>query len=306
MSDVVLGAPPADPAGSATPAGLWPVRTRTRTRSRGPGRLLVAAAAAWLGLLLAAVLLADVLPLHAPDTPVTGLRPRTPPGLRWPEPLGTDVAGRSMLSRLVYGGRNSLLIGVVAVVVAMAAGLLLGMAAGYLRGVVDAVLRVLLDTSLAVPPLVLLLAVAALGRRTVWTVALSLALVGTPAFARLARARTLALADRDHVVAARAMGAGRLRIAAEELLPPVLVSLSTYAVLFLGTMVVAEGSLAFLGLGLPPPSPSWGRMVDEGRRYFATQPWLVFVPAACLVLTVVSCAVLSDRLRTGPGTEVPR
>lgn len=272
-----------------------------RLRRVARGRVLLWLSVGWLAVVVVAAVFADLLPLRPFDLPVTDLRPRTAPGFGFPEPLGTDVVGRSVLSRLVYGARQSLLIGTVAVVGAMVAGLVIGMAAGYLRGKVDALLGIVLDTALAIPPLVLLLAVAAVGHRTVWTVALSLAVVGTPSFARLARAGTLALADRDYVLAARAMGASHLRVVCRELLPPVFRSVSTYAVLFLGTMIVAEGSLAFLGLGVPPPHPSWGAMVNDGRPFLATAPALVFVPALCLVLTVVACSTIGDRLHRKAG-----
>lgn len=270
--------------------------TVPRLRKVFGGRVIVWLSVGWLAVVVLAAVFADLLPLQPYDLPVAGMRPRTPPGFAFPEPFGTDVVGRSMLSRLVYGARQSLLIGLIAVAGAMVAGLVIGMAAGYLRGRTDALLGVVLDSSLAIPPLVLLLAIAAVGQRTVWTVALSLAIVGVPSFARLARAGTLALADRDYVLAARAMGATHLRVIRRELLPPVFRSVSTYAILFLGTMIVAEGSLAFLGLGVPPPSPSWGRMVNDGRPFLGTQPSLVFVPAACLVLTVVACSAIGDRI----------
>src|SRR5262249_6747332 len=147
------------------------------------------------------------------------------------------------------------------------------------------------------PPLVLLLTIAAFADRTVWTVIAGLSVVGVPTFARLARAQTLTLSRREYVLAARAMGATRLRGAVRELLPGVGLALAPYAFMFFAIVIVAEGSLSFLGLGVPPPSPSWGGMVNDGRVYLATSPHLVFLPAACLTLTVLSFTTIGDRVR---------
>jgi peptide/nickel transport system permease protein len=294
MSDTVLKVPEVRRAGlNRSPAGPG----RRPSTSIRAGRVLFWLACSWLLLLVIVAAGAALLPLRPYDVPVTGLPPRTAPLSGTAELLGTDGLGRSMASRLVYGARQSLLVGGGAVAVSMLVGLVLGVVAGYLRGTADAVLRVLLDAQLSIPPLVLLLAVSATGRRTVWTVAIGLALVGIPTFARLARAQTLAVVNLDYVVAARAMGAGHLRVIIRELLPGVVMALLTYAFLHMGLVIVAEGSLSFLGLGIPPPSPSWGGMVSDGRRYLATEPFLVFVPAACLVLTVLSFTLIGDRVR---------
>jgi peptide/nickel transport system permease protein len=279
--------------------GPAPDRTTRGRGVRSPllgGHVSLWLAVTWISLVSLTAVFADLLPLIPYDVPVTGLRSRTEPFHDTRELLGTDIFGRSMLSRLTYGARQSLLIGVGAVAAAMIVGLALGAVAGYLRGAVDAVLRVVLDDQLSVPPLVVLLAIAAVGRRSVWSVVIGLSVVGIPAYARLARAQTLALANRDYVLAARAMGAGHLRVIARELLPGVVVSLLAYTFLHMGLMIVAEGALSFLGLGIPPPNPSWGGMVNDGRRYLATEPFLVFVPAACLVLTVLSFTVIGNRV----------
>jgi peptide/nickel transport system permease protein len=261
------------------------------------GRMPFRLAFAWLALVGFAAAFADLLPLMPYDVPVEGLRPRTRPFQNPGEPLGTDALGRSMVSRLTYGARQSLLVGAGAVGAATIVGLVVGTVAGYLRGAADAVLRVLMDAQLAVPPLVLLLAVAAVGRHSVWSLLIGLAFVAIPTYARLARAQTLALAGRDYVLAARAMGAGKLRVIIRELLPGVALSLLAYTFLHMGLVIVAEGALSFLGLGIPPPSPSWGGMVNDSRRYLGTEPFLVFVPAGFLVLTVLAFTVVGDRAR---------
>jgi peptide/nickel transport system permease protein len=126
---------------------------------------------------------------------------------------------------------------------------------------------------------------------------IGLSLLGIPAFARLSRASTLALAEREFVVAARAMGARHRRIMVRELLPNVALPLSSFAFLYMAIVIVAEGSLSFLGLGIPPPQPSWGGMVNDGRPFLYTNPYLVFIPAACLLFTVAAFSVLGDRAR---------
>lgn len=287
---------------ATAPALATPPRPVPAERARGghgswAGRVVFWAAAGWIGLVVFAAVFADVLPLPGPSVPVVALSPRTPPLTQLAEPLGTDAFGRSVLSRMAFGARQSLLIGAGSVVSSLLVGLVLGILGGYLRRAVDPIVRVVLDALLSVPPLVLLLAIAAVGRRSVPALVLGLALVGVPTYARLARARTIALASRDYVLAARVMGAGPLRVLGRELLPGVLAGLVTYVFLHLGLVVVAEGSLSFLGLGVPPPTPSWGGMVDEGRRHLTTAPYLIAVPAAALVLTVLAFTILAEHAR---------
>ncbi|MCK9878046.1 ABC transporter permease [Frankia sp. AgPm24] len=264
-------------------------------RSRA-GRLPLWLSLAWLTAMFTAALFADVLPLRSNGEIVPGVDARTPPGWR-PEFLGTDAIGRSVLARIVHGARESLLVGLGSAGLAMMAGLAAGLAAGYLRGWLDAAIGLVLDAVLAVPALVLLIAIAAVGRRGTTTVVLGLAVVGTPSFARLARASTLALAGRNHVAAAVALGTGPGRTLRRELLPDVILRLAPFAFVFMAFAVVAEASLSFLGLGLPPPAPSWGAMINDGRPYLDGDPWLVFVPAGCVFLTVASFTVIGEWAR---------
>lgn len=266
-------------------------------RARGMPRLAVWLAAGWILVLAAAALLADVLPLRPFDSLVPDMEASSPPRFGWPEPLGTDGLGRSTLSRLVYGARQTLAIGVCTTAASMAVGLAIGLCAGYFGGWVDRVLNVLVDVVLSVPGIVLLLSIAALGHRDVPMIVAGLAIVTTPTYARLARACTVAIVHREFVDAARVMGATHRRIILRELLPAVIPPVSSFAFLSVAIIVVAEGSLSFLGLGVPPPTPSWGGMVNDGRRLLQDDPHLVFVPAACLFLTVTSLTVLGDSAR---------
>jgi peptide/nickel transport system permease protein len=251
----------------------------------------------WLSLIVFLAIFADLLPLHAFDTFVNDLKPRTAPRFSFHEPLGTDVLGRSETTRLIYGAQQSLLIGIGSVALATVIGLVVGMAAGYFRGKVAAVLDVFLDAILAVPPLVLLIAFAAVGNRTIEGIIIAFGVVLSPITARVARANTILLENREYVLASRAVGSGHIRILTREILPEVLLRLLPIQFLMMGQVIVAEAALSFLGLGIPSPAPSWGSMINESRNFLDTQPYLVFVPAVCILLTVASFITIGDHIR---------
>lgn len=285
----------AAPAEGPVAASALAARPATPTKPLG-ARLALWSAVGWLAFIIAAAVLADVLPLTRYDGFAGGFAPSTPPGLRWPEPLGTDYLGRSMLSRIVFGARVSLLIAAASVVIGSSLGVAVGLASGYLRGKVDTVTSVMLDVVLAFPPLVLLLTIAAIGGRNTGTIVGMLAALVVPGMARLVRARTISVAEREFVLAARGMGAGPLRIMVREILPHVLPLVLALAFLMTGVMMIAEGGLSFLGLGVPPPRPTWGGIISDGRAYFQGSPHLIFVPSACLVATVLAFRTVGFRL----------
>ncbi|HUK12373.1 MAG TPA: ABC transporter permease [Thermoanaerobaculaceae bacterium] len=212
-------------------------------------------------------------------------------------PLGTDIVGRDVLARLLSGARVSLGVGTLALVVALAVGVSAGVAAGWAGGVVDGVLMRIVDAFLAVPMLFLLLFLAAVFRPSLaWLVAI-LGFSSWMGVARLVRGQVLSLKSREYVLAARAMGAGPLRIAAAHLIPNALTPLAQDAALRLGDLILIEASLSFLGLGVQPPAASWGNMVAEGQEVLADAWWLTFLPAVLVALTVIGAALAADGLQ---------
>ncbi|MFE5022984.1 ABC transporter permease [Streptomyces sp. NPDC056656] len=258
--------------------------------------VLVVLAYVWLAAVISAAVLANVLPLAPYDQPIAA--PRQMPQLGSLDLLlGSDRLGRSLLSRCVYGARVSLLVGAVAGVLGSVIGGVLGMAAGYLRGRTDHAVRLLADVMLAFPPLILLLALASVLTPSLRTILVGLTLMVVPTFIRLARANTLAWASRDFVTAARTLGARDRRILFREILPQLIPTLGAYLPVVMAALIVAEGSLSFLGMGIPPPTPSWGGMVADGKDSLGDVPHIVFVPAAFIFLTVFSLNQVGDHLR---------
>jgi peptide/nickel transport system permease protein len=202
-----------------------------------------------------------------------------------------------VLSRIAYGGRVSLLIGAVAGTIAIVTGTLLGLIAGYFRGIVDTVIMYITDAMLAFPPLVLLLAISSILQPSFTTLLFGLTVLVTPTFVRLARANTLNWASREFVLAAQNMGAGRMRIAFREVLPNVVPSVLAYFPTVVAALIVAEGSLSFLGLGIPSPTPSWGGMISDGKDFIREQPLLVLIPAVVIFLAVFALNQCGDYAR---------
>ena len=276
--------PSAQPAEAAAP----PPRRRRRW---GVGFWL---ALGWLVAMLVASLAAPLLPLPGFDeSDYTAIAQG--PSLTYP--LGTDDLGRDILSRVITGARVSLLVGACAVLLGMLVGSPLGMLAGYLRGRFERVITSLTDALLAFPALILLLGLTAVLGRSVVNITIALALVSVPAFVRLARATTLQVAQQEFVTAARSAGARRSRIVRREILPNVAPPTLAYGFIIVAVVIVAEGALSFLGLGPPPPTPTWGVMIADGRSRLESAPHISLVPSAVLFLTVFAFNVIGDRLR---------
>ena len=240
----------------------------------------------WMIFMFAVAVFAPVLPLPSP-TDMDMLEKRAPfSAEHW---LGTDGLGRNELSRLIYGARISLVVGLCAPVIGLTIGGALGMLAGYFRGSMDVLL--------AFPPLILALAVTAYLGQSIFNLTCILGVLGIPAFMRVARAATLTLARREFVIAAQALGATHARILLRELLPNVILPLFAFFLLGVAVTIVVEGALSFLGLGVPPPISSWGSMIGEGRESLDVAPRLAFLPATAMFLTVLSFNLVGDTLR---------
>jgi peptide/nickel transport system permease protein len=256
--------------------------------------LLFWIAIGWMALVFAVAILADILPLPSP-TDMDMLERRAPVSAEhW---LGTDGLGRDELSRLIYGARISLVVGLGAPLIGLVIGGALGLLAGYVRGRFETLVVGSMDVLLAFPPLILALAVTAFVGQSILNLTCILGVLGIPAFMRVARAATLTLARREFVIAAQALGATHARILLRELLPNVLLPLVAFFLLGVAITIVAEGALSFLGLGVPPPISSWGSMIGEGRESLDVAPRLAFFPAFAFFLTVLSFNLVGDTLK---------
>ncbi|MGH7466543.1 MAG: oligopeptide ABC transporter permease [Longimicrobiales bacterium] len=256
-------------------------------------------ALAGLALLVVFYLIALLAPLLAPYDPIaqenviaTSLRP--PSAQHW---LGTDRFGRDVLSRILYGARISLAIGFVATAISVTLGTLLGAVAGYLGGKVDAAVMRFTDMVLAFPRLVLLIMIVALFSPSVAVIIAVLGLTQWPNTTRIVRGDVLSLREREFIQAARALGMGRSRIILWHLIPNVLAPVIVTATLGIGNTIVLEAGLSFLGLGIQPPTPSWGNMVSDGRDVLISAWWLATFPGLTIVLTVLAFNLVGDGLR---------
>jgi peptide/nickel transport system permease protein len=258
-------------------------------------RLAVTGASIVLLLYLAAVL----APVLTPYDPVEhGDIPR----MRYLPPsqqhlFGTDKFGRDVLTRVLYGSRISLTISFLAVLISVVLGSVVGAVAGYAGGFLDALIMRVVDALMAIPRLFLLLTCVALFSGSVWLIIILLGATGWMATARLVRGQILSLRGQDFVLAAEALGAGRKRIVIRHLIPNTLTVIVVAATLRIGSIILAEASLSFLGLGVPPPTPSWGQMVFEGREALLGAWWVSTFPGLIIAVTVIGYNLLGDGLR---------
>ncbi|MGE0239448.1 MAG: ABC transporter permease [Parvibaculaceae bacterium] len=249
-----------------------------------------------------AVLAAALAPVIAPYDPAEqffdGLTlegaPLPPNERFW---FGTDTNGRDQFSRLLYGARTSLTIGLVANGIAVAIGTILGVIAGYMRGLTGAAIMRFTDLMMAFPPLLLAIALAAILRPGLWIVIVVIALVNWVQIARVIYTETTSLAEREYIEAARALGASSPRIVFRHLIPHLVPTIIVYATLGIATTVLLEAMLSFLGRGVQPPTPAWGMMIFESQSYFLNAPWLVFIPGAAILIVALAFNLAGDGLR---------
>lgn len=255
-----------------------------------------------LTVVLLAVLMALLAPVLAPYSPDEQLfegltlegAPLPPNASFW---LGTDLLGRDLLSRLLYGARTSLVIGVVANGIAILIGAIVGVTAGFLRGPVGAVLMRFTDLMMAFPALLLAIVLAAMFKPSLWIVALVIAMVNWVQVARVVYTQTTSIAEREFIVAETSLGAGPLRILSRHILPHLVSTLVVWGTLGIATTVLLEATLSYLGIGVQPPTPSWGNIIFENQTYFASAPWLVFFPGTAIVLVALGFNLVGDALR---------
>ena len=273
-------------------------------RAAGPLARLLRRKLALFGLGLIAVVVAAAIfaPWLAPFAPeqqnfdgLTLEGAPLPPGGAYL--LGTDLLGRDLFSRLLYGARTSLLIGVLANGVALLIGTLVGLTAGYFRGWIGGALMRFTDLMMAFPALLLAICLAAILSPSLWIVAMVIALVNWVQVARVIYTETTSLATRDFIAAERTLGAGTGRILFRHILPHLVPTIIVWGTLGISTSVLLEATLSFLGVGVQPPTPSWGNIVFENQTYFQSAPWLVFLPGAAILVLALAFNLVGDALR---------
>lgn len=258
------------------------------------GRKVVMLGAAIIALLVLAALLADVI------SPYDPYRQNLRESLQQPSPahlLGTDALGRDTLSRVIYGSRTSLAVGLVSTLIGAVVGMALGLLAGYYGGILNTLIMRFVDALMAVPSLMLALAIGAALGGGLTNVMISLGISIVPTYARLMRGQVLMVKHQDYIAAGEVIGGSDLRIMLWHILPNCLSPLIVLITLNLGAAILAEAGLSFLGLGINPPGAAWGAMVNDGYRYLMTNPVLSFAPGLCVMLVVLAFNLVGDGLR---------
>ncbi len=270
----------------------------------GPWRRLLRRKLAVFGMVLIVLVVGGALfaPLIAPFSPneqhfegLTLEGAPLAPGAEYP--LGTDLLGRDLFSRILYGARTSLIIGIVANGLALIIGTVIGVTAGYMRGWVGVVLMRFTDLMMAFPALLLAICLAAIFQPSLWIVAMVIALVNWVQTSRIIYTETTSLAERDFIAAEKTLGAGTGRILFFHILPHLVPTLIVWGTLGISTTVLLEATLSFLGVGVQPPTPSWGNIIFENQTYFQAAPWLVFFPGVAIVTLALAFNLVGDALR---------
>lgn len=266
-------------------------RTRATLRRLGWGFWV---AVGWCVLWILLALLANVLPLHNPDA----INCIANSGPSASHPLGCDNAGRDILSRVIYGSRVSLIVGFSSIGLGLAVGGVLGILAGYLRGVIDSVLSVVANVLLSFPALVLGLAIVSFLGDSLFDIVLIIAIIAVGPLFRVVRGITIALSERDYVLAARALGARPWQLLVSLIVPDVLPTAITYGLVGVSLAIVGEGALSYLGQSVPTPTPTWGNMIAAGSIEMQSNLWLLLSPAIAMFLFILAINIIGDRLRS--------
>ncbi len=250
-----------------------------------------------LFVIIALTLIAALAPLIAPFDPIKqgwSVVRKAPSALHW---FGTDESGRDVLSRVIYGTRASLAAGLVSISIAIGLGVPVGLLAAYHGGFIDTLVSRITDAMLAIPFLILAIALAAFLGPSLTNAMIAIGVTATPIFVRLTRGQVLVVKVEDYVEAARSVGNSAYRIAFRHILPNILPALLVQASLSIAAAIIAEASLSFLGLGQQPPAPSWGSMLNTAQRFLGNAPWMAIYPGLAIFLTVLSFNLLGDGLR---------
>jgi len=274
-----------------TPAGAAPVRDFLRrlwhVRLAGVGLIIV-------GIVVLTALFAPLLAPYDPTQKNTRNLLKAP---TFQHPLGTDELGRDTLSRVIYGARISLEVGVIAVGISLVIGVLLGLVAGYTGGATDAIIMRIMDGLLAFPALVLALAITAMLGPSLNNVMLAIGITGIPSFARLVRGQVLTTKRLEYVQAAQSVGASDWRLMLRHILPNILAPIIVQASISVAAAILAEAGLSFLGLGIQPPTASWGSMLNVAKGYLGRTAWLAIAPGTAIFITVLGFNFLGDAIR---------
>jgi peptide/nickel transport system permease protein len=257
--------------------------------------------AGWIGLIIVVAIFANLLPLPKPNFQNFSAPQNGSPGLG--HLLGTDDLNRDIFSRLLYGARVSLVVGFGGTGIGLVLGGIPAMFSAYRRGRVDTFLNTVSYAVLAFPALVAVIAIGSFWGHDLWKITLVIGVFSAPVIFRVVRASTLSYASRDFVMAAKALGASDSRILAREIFPNILPTIVSFGLIAVATVIVLEGTLAFLGLSVPPPTPSWGNMLNEGAGLLSggpgqSNPWLVIFPAAAMFSLLFTLNVVADKLRS--------
>jgi peptide/nickel transport system permease protein len=256
---------------------------------------------AWIAIIVILAVIANLLPLPKPDFQNYAAPQNGAPG--WGHLLGTDDLNRDILSRLIYGSRVSLIIGFLGGLIAMVLGGVPAMVSAYRGGRIDTALNTGSYVLLAFPAIIAVISIVTFWGHALWKITLIVGIFGSPLIFRVVRASTLSYATRDFVTAAKALGASDRRILFREILPNILPTVVSFSLIAVATIIVLEGTLAFLGLSVEPPTPSWGNMLYEGSTLLIggkgqTNPWLVYFPAGAMISLLFSLNMVADKLRT--------
>ena len=283
------GADPAPSGGTVAPA----VRGRALRRFLA-NRMAIVGTVLVLALVALAVFAPQIAPHHPNDDIFRGMRGVGP---SWEHPMGFDHLSRDLLSRVIYGTRIALLVGLISTVISVVIGVIVGAAAGYFGGWVDEVLSLLTDTLMAFPLIALLVVLAAMLGPSLVTTIVVIGLTVWARYARVVRAEVMSLRERDFVMAARALGAFDGRIIWRHIVPNVLTSVIVLASLQVGAIIILESALSFLGLGVRPPTATWGGILSDGRAFILRYPHIAIFPGLMIVITVLAFNFIGDGLR---------